>query len=57
MNAHQNPMDAASRTPKQTFFGSQKTSSNHFDVFGLKNIDNEKECVPLKTAIEQYFDI
>ena len=57
MNAYQNPMDAASRTPKQTFFGSQKTSSIHFDVFGLKNIDNEKECVPLKTAIEQYFDI
>jgi len=56
MTEHQNPTNATSRSPSQANFVPQKTNSNHFDWFGLEIMHDEKEYVPPKTAINQYFD-
>ena len=58
MNDHkENRMDASLKTPGKMYFESHQTGFPRLDLFGLKNKDPEKECVPPKTAIEHYFDM
>jgi parallel beta-helix repeat protein len=54
--AQHNQIDIAVKKPGAISFESPLTGFYHLDLFGLKNRDNGKECVPPKTAINQYFD-
>jgi parallel beta-helix repeat protein len=58
MNDHQeNRMDDSLKTPGGMYFESHQTGFPRLDLFGLKNRDPGKECVPPKTALEHYFDM